>query len=84
MSCQAGLGLKKIFFLVTDGFCEDQASLDNSPTVVVAFCLKVILVIDPELFHTVIFKCLIEQVVTRIDTPMSDCHLHSKYMIGVL
>ena len=34
------LGLKKIFF-VTNDFCEDQASLDNSPTVVLTFCLKV-------------------------------------------
>ena len=24
------------------------------------------------------------RVVTRMDTPKSDCHLHSKYMIGVL
>lgn len=78
------LGLKKIFFFVTDDFCEDQASLDNSPTVVLAFCLKVILVIDPELFYSVIFKYSIELVVTRMDTPMSDCHLHSKYLTGVL
>ena len=35
------LGLKKIFFFVTNGFCEDQASLDNLPTVVLTFCLKV-------------------------------------------
>ena len=26
----------------------------------------------------------IEMVVTRMDTPKSDRHLHSKYMIGVL
>ena len=31
-----------------------------------------------------LFNSSFERVVTRIDTPKSDCHLHSKYMIGVL
>ena len=33
---------------------------------------------------TAITTCTSKQVVTRMDTPKSDCHLHSKYMIAVL
>ena len=33
---------------------------------------------------TAITTCTSKQVVTRMDTPESDCHLHSKYMIAVL
>ena len=46
-------------------------------------CHKLFL-IDSKFGHVKWLKPIKLKVVTRMDTPKSDCHLHSKYMIEIL